>query len=681
MPLIILNPLDLTSPFLDKTLLPKVLFNMKPFKLIYIFIALGWHLSIAQSPVVLSIGEDKLIGKNISFYVDESHSVTVDEVSSKTFIPCETDVLNLGHQEHPVWIRFQVTNRTDQSYFLQIEAPMLEELEVYQVEDAKFNQLFKGGFNTAFTKRPIKIEDWLFSLQSNKDAPTTYYIRAYTGFPFLLPISIASKNEYVGRVQQHNLFWGLYVGIMVFAFLYNLFIYFSVREKTYLYYILYILGASLFYLGLQGFDFKYLWPDLPSLNKHVVSILCFTNICITAFAFRFLGITKKSFKWQYYFGIFLAGMFGLLFILDFLLPYGLVNGLAQLFSLVICVYFITLGVMAYRNKISNARYFLFAWTLFLLLAMLYILTINNVFPSNFFTTHSIFIGHMTEVLLLSFALADRINFLKKENEEKQSQIIYQLEENEKIQLRANKELEQKVVTRTAEVVKQKNEAENARARSEELLLNILPAETAEELKATGTSDAKLISEATVLFVDIKDFSSIASTLSPDELVNEINECFTEFDMIVEKYGIEKIKTIGDAYMAVGGVPKPNHSNPDDVVNAAFEMLDFISKLNQTKISEGRKPFNIRIGVNTGQVVAGIVGVKKFAYDIWGDTVNIASRMESLGVAGKINISESTYHRIKGHFECTHRGKIDAKNIGSIDMYFVDKKKHFHTPIH
>lgn len=210
-------------------------------------------------------------------------------------------------------------------------------------------------------------------------------------------------------------------------------------------------------------------------------------------------------------------------------------------------------------------------------------------------------------------------------------------------------------------------------RSEELLLNILPSEVADELMEKGSAEAKLINEVSVLFTDFKGFTQLSEKMSPTELVSEINECFSAFDHIMEKHGIEKIKTIGDAYMAAGGLPTANATHSFDVVRAALEIQKFMNELKTRKIAEGKLFFEIRIGIHTGPVVAGIVGVKKFAYDIWGDTVNIASRMESSGEIGKVNISESTYEYVKDKFTCTPRGKIEAKGKGEVLMYFVTQK--------
>jgi adenylate cyclase len=215
--------------------------------------------------------------------------------------------------------------------------------------------------------------------------------------------------------------------------------------------------------------------------------------------------------------------------------------------------------------------------------------------------------------------------------------------------------------------------DSQKAEIEDLLLNILPAQVAQELKANGQATPRNYESVSVLFTDFKGFTSIADKMDPQDLVEELDTCFRAFDNIVEKYGLEKIKTIGDAYMCAGGIPTPDKDHVLKIVKASLEMQDYIINMNRRRKAEGKEVWDLRVGIHVGPIVAGVVGKKKYAYDIWGSTVNIASRMESNGAPGKVNISASTYELIKDRFSCSYRGKIHAKNIGEIDMYFIDEE--------
>lgn len=242
--------------------------------------------------------------------------------------------------------------------------------------------------------------------------------------------------------------------------------------------------------------------------------------------------------------------------------------------------------------------------------------------------------------------------------------IHQEQEKQHLLETEKERLEDEVQIRTKEIVEEKQ-------KSDDLLRNILPEEVANELKQKGTSAARYFDHVSVIFTDFVDFTKAGERFTPQQLVDELHTCFRAFDDIISKYHIEKIKTIGDAYLAVSGLPAADADHAVKTVKAAIEIKRF---MNERKQRLGDQTFDIRIGIHSGAVVAGIVGVKKFAYDIWGDTVNTAARMEQSGVANTINISQTTYDLVKHHFNCTYRGEIAAKNKGDMNMYFVEGEK-------
>ncbi len=228
--------------------------------------------------------------------------------------------------------------------------------------------------------------------------------------------------------------------------------------------------------------------------------------------------------------------------------------------------------------------------------------------------------------------------------------------------------------KSSELEMKNAQLEAEKNKTDELLQNILPYEIAEQLKNKGEVKAKKYRMVTIMFTDFKDFTKISAELEPEEIIKELGVYFKKFDEITENHFIEKIKTIGDAYMCVGGLPLRNKSNPIDIVLAAMEIQQFMKEYNSLRKAKGHTVWELRIGIHTGKVIAGVIGSKKFAYDIWGDAVNTASRMETASEPGKINISGETYKYIKDYFICTYRGKISVKNKGEIDMYFVEGLK-------
>ena len=214
----------------------------------------------------------------------------------------------------------------------------------------------------------------------------------------------------------------------------------------------------------------------------------------------------------------------------------------------------------------------------------------------------------------------------------------------------------------------------AKVKSEELLLNILPAAIAEELKQHGKVIPRHHDAVTILFADFKGFTRLAEAMEPAALIQLLDEYFTKFDELAVAHGMEKLKTIGDAYMCVGGLPETNRTHPVDACLMGLAMQAFVEQMKRQRDKFRLPSLELRVGVHTGPVMSGIVGKRKFTYDIWGDAVNIASRLETNGTPSRVNISESTHHRVKELFVTETRGIIEAKNKGRLAMFFVNRIK-------
>jgi class 3 adenylate cyclase len=274
---------------------------------------------------------------------------------------------------------------------------------------------------------------------------------------------------------------------------------------------------------------------------------------------------------------------------------------------------------------------------------------------------------MVEGILLSLGLADRIRRLSDQVAEQRLAEVrmkrQQEEERRTLIEQQNAELESKVATRTADLT-------HERERTESLLRNILPASVADELKASGVTVPRRFEETSILFTDFAGFTEAMGTMPGARMVAELNEIFAAFDDIIDRRCLEKIKTIGDAYLAAAGLPEPAPDHAARCVRAALDMVAFIEQRNEHSSIK----WGLRVGIHSGPVVAGVVGKRKYAYDIWGDTVNIASRMESAGEPGRVNLSAYTYDLVRDQFDCEYRGKVGAKGKGEVDMYFAIAEK-------
>jgi adenylate cyclase len=508
-----------------------------------------------------------------------------------------------------------------------------------------------------------------FEAENNR----TYYKQDLAGFNLMIGETYGHIHMKHQRTQIFTFILLFLTGIFLALSLIHFFMfmyYKKVRSNAYFSLFMFILGG-IFFLVYLGYI-----SETPSLAIVSLSLLnpFLVLACIALSGFT-NSITKGN-KWW-------LRIFLLVGIVSLIIRYFTEEAylyITTFLILAVSIHALVFIIIAMYRRVPGTRIIgagLLLFTLFILTSFVITVSAGDDFDLNDSTVGGrIYILFLCVAILsipfsMSVYLAWNFASINKNLNHQliQVQVLSQKtieQEQEKQRLLENRkeELEKEVHERTAELREEKQ-------KSDDLLRNILPSEVAEELKAKGGADAKLIDQVTVLFSDFKGFTTMAENMTPRELVQDIHECFSAFDRIMEKNGLEKIKTIGDAYMAAGGIPSPNSTHAVDATRAALEMCVFIENYKKEKIALGLPYFEIRVGLNTGPVVAGIVGIKKFAYDIWGDTVNTASRLESSGEVGRVNISESTWLLIKDQFKCTPRGKIAAKGKGEIEMYFVD----------
>lgn len=598
------------------------------------------------------------VGKNGALIVeDKNFSFTIDEVleGKVKFEESKNKNLNFGNTASRFWVHFSVNNVTREKLFLKFMNAELEDIHLFIVKNNTLLNSTVSGLNKDYKTRFLSSNTIILSLDSSEKFDVYFYANCPTAF--WCPLEMGSIQAITDGNHSEDLFNGAFIGIMIIMFMFNLLVSTIVRGKVYLIYCCYLLSVFGFIFSSKGFHIDLLWRGHPEWNNFSNIFVVFIDATALWFGWWFLRLKQNipgAFK-------IIVGMYVVLIIdliFEFFKMRVLSNMTLQLVGLINSVLLISWGVKCYRRGMQEAKFFIFAWTVLVSGAFVYTFMLSDLIPVNGFTQRSFQLSIAIETCLLSLALADRIRYYARVTAAAQLQATQIATENARLVREQNLILETKVSERTTELLAEKRKSDN-------LLLNILPEEIAEELKETGKSEARLYDNVTVLFTDFVNFTGISEKLSPKELLAELNYCFKGMDQIISSHGLEKIKTIGDAYMAASGLPLPNENHAENAIKASFDIIDFINKRKQ----EGGL-FEIRIGLNSGAVVSGIVGTNKFAYDIWGDTVNIASRMESNSENGKINISSSTFSLVNEKFQCEPRGKILAKGKGEIEMFFV-----------
>lgn len=482
----------------------------------------------------------------------------------------------------------------------------------------------------------------------------------------VLSLTFTSANEFVkekiAQTEKFNFYAMLFCGIFLALGFIHLLLFLFYRKALYnLFFSLYNFSICVMsYIVLMVYKIKYL------ADKDLYTIIFF--VALLTFGFSLSGFVNNLFgKSKIRFWIMMSIPVILIILFPFSTELSAVFAIFYLVFAAIESFYLIIKAMIRREKsafiVGGGILIFFIFIVFRLILVL--LNIDFSLSKDSASYFSMFVLISFPVSIsayLAWQFASTNLSLKKQLNEvnRLSEInLQQEQEKQHILQNQNEVLEKQVNERTQELQIEKQKTEN-------LLLNILPEEVAEELKENGSSEAKHYDEVSVLFTDFVSFTQNSEKMGAEKMLKELNDCFTAFDLIMEKRGLEKIKTIGDAYMAVCGLP---HENPNHAYQTVLAALDIIQFIENRKISNP-ETLDIRIGVNSGALIAGIVGVKKFAYDIWGDTVNTAARMEQNSEKGKINISDSTYQLVKEKINCEYRGKIDTKGKGEIDMYFA-----------
>ena len=620
------------------------------------------------------------VANQVYFLEDSDNRLNINQVSDASFqnkfIKNNKKVINFGYAYKHYWLKLNINNPSNKNLLLELNQPYLPTATFYtKDENGKYSQI-SSGYKIPVYQRVIKHHTQVFPLLKGSH---TYYIKIYI-LAHTVPILIWDKDQFEYNATGQKILFGIFVGIMLFVILNNLLLYYTIRAFTYLHYSLlvfiYLWTTASVMDGYSMFVFHKI--DIGFWYTHVSPL---TMTISTTFAIFFLDLKKYTPK-LYKISLYFLAYFILYFLLHWLLPNPIAHKITNFNALITLS---LIGFMGWKtgqkgNRLGfyvSAAYFIFFVSV--IFETLYILT---GLPKYFMGISHASIGILLEVLIYAIGLSKKFEWEKDEmivsKTTAQQLALEKTQENEKIVREQNQMLEDQVAKRTLQLNESILVAEAERQKSDALLLNILPAEIAEELRQTGTSTAHNYEMATVLFADIKDFTKISTKFSAETMVKELDYIFGAFDKIIEKHNIEKIKIIGDAYMCAGGLPISNQTNAKDVVDAALEIQAFMKNMRHERAAKNEQLYEIRIGINSGPLVAGIIGIKKFTYDIWGDTVNLASRLETSGEVNKINISENTYNLIKLDYDCEYRGKIEVKGKGETSMYFVHGKKNINT---
>ena len=590
----------------------------------------------AQTPVLHLSAEDEFysLGKYASLYIDSSTTLTFDEIRTTTyqgkFTPFESDALSLGVMPEAVWVKIQIQSEVaKREWLLCLDYPLFDYVTFFHPNETGEWERKETGDFFPFKNRVIENRNFVFSINPSSDSVSVFYLRFETSGSMQIHPQLYSQEKYLKEDTLSEMGFGIFYGGLFIILLYNLMMFFSLKDWAYGVYCFHLFASIFQQMALFGHSNQFIFNNGTYLTNMHVPFAMVLNVFTTGlFAIVFLKTKKFSPVWHKVLMVLVISC-AIHMVAIFFMPLIKSIPFSGLLSTICLPLVLFAAISTYRKGNKSARFFLLAWMILIFSGSIAGLRLFGILPSHPITIHSVKFGMIMEALLMAFALADKYNLFKLEKEAAQEKVL-------KVQENANKTLESKVKARTLELAKTNDKlslslikVEEERKKSDKLLLNILPAETAAELKEYGASAPKQYELATVLFTDFKNFTQLVENLSPAKIIEILGICFLAFDEICERNNIEKIKTIGDSYMAAGGLPIPNATNPIDAVKAALEIQEWMNNWDQSKYVIDHLKWELRIGIHSGPVMAGVVGKNKFAYDIWGDTVNIAWCMRSV----------------------------------------------------
>lgn len=628
----------------------------------------GVSLAQVEGPLVVAQGGGPIpLSELVEVFEDKTGSMSLDDVRSPpTGARFTRGWRGRGFGPGSYWLRVRLHNpeANPVQWWLDTGSRTLSRVDFFLLTPGSAPSVVSTGSHHRYAERPVSAPTMVLPVSLAAGQTVTAYLRLQStdSAPVIVAPKLWAPADLQRRIDDERFTWASYAGIGLGLFAINLLLFLLLRDLNHLLYAL-ALFSGLWVLssmaGGYGAAFERLWPDSPQFERAawLLSGPLFVTF-VPAFLVNltrtpgqrmgtavpillFWSVYVAAIGWQFFGG--LAGLPAEVLKLGWRVG-ETAFGPLQL-ALVWWV------ARAAIRGVRAARVILLGTALPLVAGAYATWT----FIQDGEVDYSlIMLMFLAEWLVMAYALADRFRSMSREKAKAQADLVAGLQQSER-------ELERKVVERTQELASEKE-------RSQALLHNILPLRIAQELQATGSTRPTRHEQATVLFTDFSGFTQAAAAMPADRMVAELNAVFAAFDDLCDEEGVEKIKTIGDAYMAVAGVPTPVQDHAQRCVRLALKMVAQVEARN----AQSSFKWALRVGLHSGPVVSGVVGKRKYAFDVWGDTVNIAARMEAASEPGRVNVSAFTWDLVRGEFEGEYRGKLQAKGKGEVDMYFVTR---------